>query len=449
MELLGRALERVGATLKVVATVGLLLIVLGVGELWYGNNEVNFPPFLPTSTVPILGVNVGWDQITVTIISLDRHRGPLLVLPVRAHGLRHARRRRQPRPSVDDGREPHTRAALGLDHLHDLLLHGRPLAGARSQPERRHHLDPRRLRVRGCGDRRLLEPAAHLPRWTARRHRRVPGHEVLGLDHVAERPAAGDPLHRPLPGPVRHAQGEAGRAPGRDHAPGQEVLVRAVAGSGRHVRDRARRPVPDPEPGGGRSGHLGQLPGRRHPVAVAGTPRARVGTDLAVPPRVRSGRCGLLRALHRQLPPAMAAGAAAGHAGRPARGSDRGDPGHPAVGTVPRPGDAGLRDSAPVSLLFDESHVRTDDIGDTGATTGRQHLRPLARVGQGVLLRAAGRGGAQHRGHHGDPAQPPGSAPGRAGGLAAGARDAGGHDQCDQGPRLLPLGRVRRASPAP
>ena len=70
MELLGRALERVGATLKVVATVGLLLIVLGVGELWYGNNEVNFPSFLPTSTVPILGVNVGWDQITVTIISL-------------------------------------------------------------------------------------------------------------------------------------------------------------------------------------------------------------------------------------------------------------------------------------------------------------------------------------------------------------------------------------------
>jgi ABC-type branched-subunit amino acid transport system ATPase component/branched-subunit amino acid ABC-type transport system permease component len=70
MELLGRSLERVGSTLKVVATVGLLLIVLGIGELWYGNNEVNFPPFLPTSTVPILGVNVGWDQITVTIIAV-------------------------------------------------------------------------------------------------------------------------------------------------------------------------------------------------------------------------------------------------------------------------------------------------------------------------------------------------------------------------------------------
>ena len=70
MELLGRALEPVGATLKVVATVGLLLIVLGVGELWYGNDEVNFPSFLPTSTVRILGVNVGWDQITVTIIAV-------------------------------------------------------------------------------------------------------------------------------------------------------------------------------------------------------------------------------------------------------------------------------------------------------------------------------------------------------------------------------------------
>jgi len=70
MELLGRALEPAGDTLKVVATVGLLLIVLGVGELWYGNNEVNFPPFLPTETVPILGVNVGWDQIIVTIIAV-------------------------------------------------------------------------------------------------------------------------------------------------------------------------------------------------------------------------------------------------------------------------------------------------------------------------------------------------------------------------------------------
>jgi len=70
LEYFARILEPVGATLKVVATVGLLLIVLGIGTIWYGDNAVNFPAFLPTKTVQILGVNVGWDQITVVIISV-------------------------------------------------------------------------------------------------------------------------------------------------------------------------------------------------------------------------------------------------------------------------------------------------------------------------------------------------------------------------------------------
>ena len=70
LEYLARILEPVGATLKVVATVGLLLIVLGIGTVWYGNNTVNFPAFLPTSTFRLAGVNVGYDQLTVTIISV-------------------------------------------------------------------------------------------------------------------------------------------------------------------------------------------------------------------------------------------------------------------------------------------------------------------------------------------------------------------------------------------
>jgi branched-subunit amino acid ABC-type transport system permease component len=70
LELLARILEPTSATLKVVATVGLLLIVVGVGTLWYGNANVNFPPFLDTNTIRFLGVNVGWDQITVVIVSL-------------------------------------------------------------------------------------------------------------------------------------------------------------------------------------------------------------------------------------------------------------------------------------------------------------------------------------------------------------------------------------------
>jgi ABC-type branched-subunit amino acid transport system ATPase component/branched-subunit amino acid ABC-type transport system permease component len=70
LELLARILEPTTATIKVVATVGLLLIVVGVGTLWYGNANVNFPPFLNTNTVRFLGVNVGWDQITVVIVSV-------------------------------------------------------------------------------------------------------------------------------------------------------------------------------------------------------------------------------------------------------------------------------------------------------------------------------------------------------------------------------------------
>ncbi len=71
MELLARSLEPVGDTLKVVATVGLLLMVLGIGQLWYGNiSSSTVPQFLPQESVPIGGVEVGWDQIIVVIISV-------------------------------------------------------------------------------------------------------------------------------------------------------------------------------------------------------------------------------------------------------------------------------------------------------------------------------------------------------------------------------------------
>lgn len=70
LELVARSLETVGANLKVVATVGLLLIVLGAGTLWYGNNLGTFPSFLPTSEVRMLGVNVQWEQIIVVIVAV-------------------------------------------------------------------------------------------------------------------------------------------------------------------------------------------------------------------------------------------------------------------------------------------------------------------------------------------------------------------------------------------
>jgi ABC-type branched-subunit amino acid transport system ATPase component/branched-subunit amino acid ABC-type transport system permease component len=70
LELVARRLDPVSATLKVVATVGLLLVILGVGTLWFGNQTSTFPSFLPTSTVRVVGVNVTWEQIIVTIVSV-------------------------------------------------------------------------------------------------------------------------------------------------------------------------------------------------------------------------------------------------------------------------------------------------------------------------------------------------------------------------------------------
>jgi ABC-type branched-subunit amino acid transport system ATPase component/branched-subunit amino acid ABC-type transport system permease component len=70
MERLARSLERAGTEVAVVATVGISLVVLGVGTLWYGDNQSIIPAFLSTTPVRILGVNVGYDQIIVAALSI-------------------------------------------------------------------------------------------------------------------------------------------------------------------------------------------------------------------------------------------------------------------------------------------------------------------------------------------------------------------------------------------
>ena len=69
MEYFSRILENASATLKVVSTVGIILVVVNVGTLWYGNTAVNFPPYFSQSTVEIGGVFVTWNQIIVFIIA--------------------------------------------------------------------------------------------------------------------------------------------------------------------------------------------------------------------------------------------------------------------------------------------------------------------------------------------------------------------------------------------
>ena len=70
MERLARALDRAGVEVRVVATVGISLVVLGIGTLWYGQNQTIIPSFLPTTSVHVLGVNVSYSQIIVTVLSV-------------------------------------------------------------------------------------------------------------------------------------------------------------------------------------------------------------------------------------------------------------------------------------------------------------------------------------------------------------------------------------------
>jgi ABC-type branched-subunit amino acid transport system ATPase component/branched-subunit amino acid ABC-type transport system permease component len=70
MERLARALDRTGTEVRVVATVGILLVVLGVGTLWYGQNQTIIPSFLPTTSIYVLGVHVSYDQIIVTSLAI-------------------------------------------------------------------------------------------------------------------------------------------------------------------------------------------------------------------------------------------------------------------------------------------------------------------------------------------------------------------------------------------
>ena len=70
LELMARIMANVADVLKVAATIGIVITVLAIGDIWYGSVTTSFPAYLPTSTFRVLGVNVGWDQLTVFLISL-------------------------------------------------------------------------------------------------------------------------------------------------------------------------------------------------------------------------------------------------------------------------------------------------------------------------------------------------------------------------------------------
>jgi branched-subunit amino acid ABC-type transport system permease component len=70
MEVLSRRLALAPTAYKVVATIGILLVVQAAAALVFGGQSRPFPQFLPTSTVRLGGVNVGYDQLITASVAL-------------------------------------------------------------------------------------------------------------------------------------------------------------------------------------------------------------------------------------------------------------------------------------------------------------------------------------------------------------------------------------------
>jgi len=65
LELVARSLDGASETLKVVSTVGLILLVGAIASLWFPQNPPTFNHFLPQETVKLLGVFITWEQIII------------------------------------------------------------------------------------------------------------------------------------------------------------------------------------------------------------------------------------------------------------------------------------------------------------------------------------------------------------------------------------------------
>jgi ABC-type branched-subunit amino acid transport system ATPase component/branched-subunit amino acid ABC-type transport system permease component len=80
MELLARRLAAVETVLKVVGTVGVILVVQGLATIKYGAGQVTLPPFLPTGTFQLFGAAVSWGQVITMAIGVVAAAGLYLFL---------------------------------------------------------------------------------------------------------------------------------------------------------------------------------------------------------------------------------------------------------------------------------------------------------------------------------------------------------------------------------
>ncbi|HVW33380.1 MAG TPA: ABC transporter permease [Acidimicrobiia bacterium] len=87
LEQLARRLADVGPVGSVVATVGLLVAIQAAIQLIAGGDVKTFPPFLPTSTFRLGGVNVEWGQLATVVLAAGIAGGTGLYLRVTRLGM--------------------------------------------------------------------------------------------------------------------------------------------------------------------------------------------------------------------------------------------------------------------------------------------------------------------------------------------------------------------------
>lgn len=88
MERVTRTLAAATVATKVVATVGLQLVVTSALIAGYGSSALDFPGFLPTDTVTVIGVHVGIDQLTSAIVAAAGALGFFVLFRLSSMGVR-------------------------------------------------------------------------------------------------------------------------------------------------------------------------------------------------------------------------------------------------------------------------------------------------------------------------------------------------------------------------
>jgi branched-subunit amino acid ABC-type transport system permease component len=86
LERLARGLADVGPAQRIVATVGLLLVIEGLATAWYGPEAHYFPAFLPTTAIAVSGIRIGIDQLLVAGIAAAGSLGLALYFRVSRTG---------------------------------------------------------------------------------------------------------------------------------------------------------------------------------------------------------------------------------------------------------------------------------------------------------------------------------------------------------------------------